>query len=39
MSSACESGQDTNTKLFWKSVAWKFDIEIPPLWIFRVVEG
>ena len=21
-----ESGQDTNTKLFWKSVVWKFDI-------------
>ena len=21
-----ESGQDTNTKLFWKGVVWKFDI-------------
>ena len=35
-----ESGQDTNTKLFWKSVVWKFDIwDSSLVFIFRVVEG
>jgi hypothetical protein len=35
-----ESGQDTNTKLFWKNVVWKFDISDPsPLCFFRAVEG
>ena len=33
-----ESGQDTNAKLFWKGVVWKF--EIPPLWFLELsVEG
>jgi hypothetical protein len=30
-------GQDTNTKLFWKSVVWKFDILDSSLVVFRVL--
>ena len=30
-----ESGQDTNTKLFWKSVVWKFDIWDSSLVVFK----
>ena len=33
-----ESGQDTNTQLFKKSVVWKFDIWDSSLVVFRVVE-
>ena len=33
-----EPGQDTNTKLFWKSVVWKFYIRDSSLVVFRVVS-
>ena len=33
-----KSGQDTNTKLFWKSVVWKFDIWDSSLVVFRVTS-
>ena len=33
-----KSGQETNTKLFWKSVVWKFDIWDSSLVVFRVVS-
>ena len=31
--------QDTNTKLFWKSVVWKFDIWDSSLVVFKVLRG
>ena len=31
-----ESGQDTDTKLFWKVLYGNLAFEIPPLWFFRV---